>query len=666
MSDWSLSELEHFNWDEFGKSEDHMVPHPVGDLVADRLVHCDPHKKLIHAVENNVGKTKHSTGFAINTILSGKEDPSFSAMNNGNSSITNGSHSGPANIFVPALGHTEKKDISAIASEAKISGYFVTDHENDIKSNKFNSKDPVFGASLSTNDRKSLHSSLNGLSLEVTKFPLDNEQKDRQSDLVYCDWPGIDNFEDIDKMFRNWDSTFGQEHAGTADGLSWFSSSSNTIYASEIASEPGLKPSTSDLGAVYGKREQQFLNTNFLHQDILSSAEHSISDNELCADLLDIDTEDKSNFAAEEKVKGGGHKRRTLGHAHTCKRNDFNGCGTSNMMESQPSSQEKGIKRSADKMLLAADVTAPQMYTSKQFSQQKHSVDSSPSRFMQNFDLHGKMEYALPTRQLPITQATSCTEFEDDTMPCSSLNDSDDLVSCQTQEKKPNQFYRPQTMRQQENLEQVHQGQQSSIKMIVEPAHQQSAFRSKTKAWKKQIETRGGIEQEDIGFELPMVGTNSAVAQESSCITTVVSDDISCKASSFLQLQDVMHQLDVRTKQCIRESLYRLARNAHQRHSFSNTNSIIEANIDLFGIHGTEASKSLDPMDGETNTNPIDRSIAHLLFHKPSKPAARSVDDATSLGSHVTHEQLHIPIRNHVMVHSQGDQRIFSGRYDAF
>lgn len=39
-------------------------------------------------------------------------------------------------------------------------------------------------------------------------------------------------------------------------------------------------------------------------------------------------------------------------------------------------------------------------------------------------------------------------------------------------------------------------------------------------------------------------------------------------------------------------------------------------------------------MDMETNTNPIDRSIAHLLFHRPSDPSVRSVYDDTSLKSH--------------------------------
>ncbi|PQM39567.1 hypothetical protein Pyn_22052 [Prunus yedoensis var. nudiflora] len=38
-------------------------------------------------------------------------------------------------------------------------------------------------------------------------------------------------------------------------------------------------------------------------------------------------------------------------------------------------------------------------------------------------------------------------------------------------------------------------------------------------------------------------------------------------------------------------------------------------------------------MDVETDTNPIDRSIAHLLFHRPKDPSARPANDPLSLRS---------------------------------
>lgn len=38
-------------------------------------------------------------------------------------------------------------------------------------------------------------------------------------------------------------------------------------------------------------------------------------------------------------------------------------------------------------------------------------------------------------------------------------------------------------------------------------------------------------------------------------------------------------------------------------------------------------------MDMETDTNPIDRSIAHLLFHRPSDSSIEPPHDGSSLNS---------------------------------
>ncbi|CAM8899169.1 unnamed protein product [Rhodiola kirilowii] len=94
-------------------------------------------------------------------------------------------------------------------------------------------------------------------------------------------------------------------------------------------------------------------------------------------------------------------------------------------------------------------------------------------------------------------------------------------------------------------------------------------------------------------------------------------DEISLEETSFRQLQEVMEKLDLKAKLCIRDSLYRLARSAEQRHGVAtmiragradkNSNEALTAQTKHAGL-----------LDIETDTNPIDRSIAHLLFHRPS------------------------------------------------
>ncbi|KAI3907883.1 hypothetical protein MKW92_029989 [Papaver armeniacum] len=115
---------------------------------------------------------------------------------------------------------------------------------------------------------------------------------------------------------------------------------------------------------------------------------------------------------------------------------------------------------------------------------------------------------------------------------------------------------------------------------------------------------------------------------ESSCVlegsrnNSMSTDESSLEATSFRQLNYVMERLDIRTKLCIRDSLYRLARSAEQRNNFENSNNCFVDGTDRSDAQTTgDTNKSFMFMDIETDTNPIDRSIAHLLFHRPKDPA---------------------------------------------
>ncbi|XP_026391254.1 protein LNK1-like isoform X1 [Papaver somniferum] len=115
---------------------------------------------------------------------------------------------------------------------------------------------------------------------------------------------------------------------------------------------------------------------------------------------------------------------------------------------------------------------------------------------------------------------------------------------------------------------------------------------------------------------------DSSCVLEGSSNNSMSTDDSSLEATSFRQLNYVMEQLDIRTKLCIRDSLYRLARSAEQRNNFENSNNCFVDGSDRSDAQTTgDTNKSFMFMDIETDTNPIDRSIAHLLFHRPKDPA---------------------------------------------
>ncbi|RWW04621.1 hypothetical protein GW17_00032139, partial [Ensete ventricosum] len=107
-----------------------------------------------------------------------------------------------------------------------------------------------------------------------------------------------------------------------------------------------------------------------------------------------------------------------------------------------------------------------------------------------------------------------------------------------------------------------------------------------------------GRDRGNMGLELHATEMNFTVGTSSS-VPSVFSEDASVKAISFLQLQDVIGQ---KKKQ-------------------------------MFLVISRSAVYM--DMDMETETNPIDRSVAHLLFHRQTESANRFADDAISVESHM-------------------------------
>ncbi|RLN09131.1 uncharacterized protein C2845_PM11G25680 [Panicum miliaceum] len=92
--------------------------------------------------------------------------------------------------------------------------------------------------------------------------------------------------------------------------------------------------------------------------------------------------------------------------------------------------------------------------------------------------------------------------------------------------------------------------------------------------------------------------------------SAVVLEPVPVKELGFHKLQEGMNQLDLATKGRIRDALYRLANGVEQRHCVAGSS----------GGVGSSGSKRFRSGNGrtETQTNPMDHSVAHLLLKKPS------------------------------------------------
>ncbi|KAJ9558117.1 hypothetical protein OSB04_012731 [Centaurea solstitialis] len=118
------------------------------------------------------------------------------------------------------------------------------------------------------------------------------------------------------------------------------------------------------------------------------------------------------------------------------------------------------------------------------------------------------------------------------------------------------------------------------------------------------------------------------------------SDKSTLEETILHQLENVISKLDIEIRVCIRDSLFRLAQSALRRQyddGTVNTNrtSGDEASVTV-GESLASTKSSSRTADGETKTNPIDRAVAHLLFHTPpgeflhSPLSAKQTTKATS------------------------------------
>ncbi|XP_024371113.1 uncharacterized protein [Physcomitrium patens] len=226
------------------------------------------------------------------------------------------------------------------------------------------------------------------------------------------------------------------------------------------------------------------------------------------------------------------------------------------------------------------------------------------------------------------------------------------------------------TMTPQEKIEKLKLIQQMHARLAVEQQGQQFAAQGVA-----PLDTSGprkGVtpmlpcvasKEVDVGVKLSetkMPVTESDTEPSLSVGQTVVdgvSDDEggSLESAVLDQLQNTIKtHLELGTRICIRDALYRLARSAMRRQASGgratadDTAKCSQASQDADATStGLEASTNSDPsslsrvsrMDMtmvETQTNPIDRSIAHLLFHKmqpqPNSAQVSPSDDGNRAG----------------------------------
>ncbi|XP_078157177.1 dentin sialophosphoprotein-like protein isoform X2 [Carex rostrata] len=363
---------------------------------------------------------------------------------------------------------------------------------------------------LTAGDHKTTNNNGFGFGV-ITNKPLENGtasmarrslQENGENDLAYYDWPAIDNFEDVDRLFRNCDSTFGQSEAMEDGGeeLSWFATSSDAMYTSEMEALNNF--------AAYSSSCKQGPQT-------CDDAEVEDAFAPTSPNVMECEGEEIEEVAANQKLT-------------------YNGYGALDMdMTGNPHLSVQSMTQDL------AD----------QNQKQKQQVEPGSSSYLTFDSYPGKDGIESPP---------------------------------------------------------AHKGIPSAVRRKTEK------LKNEKPSFEFERGTNCNNDKSKSILDSSMVVNGSSNNNSSSAFST---NDLSVEETSFMELQDVMNQLDVKTKLCIRDSLYRLARSVQQRNDFdSSPASSSYGNVDA--QYSAINNGFAEPINPETGTNPIDRSIAELLFHQ--------------------------------------------------
>ncbi|XP_021899877.1 protein LNK1 isoform X3 [Carica papaya] len=626
MSDLCMYELEDNVWDEFGESDDHIVPHPTDEYRHQYAVQPDSRKKRRHDmidITSNADNSKY--------IIQGKEEKRFPSTIKEDTMLEKESwaHTPDSMFPVPCDGDSVK-DMKSISSEdSRMSNNGFKSGNMDSIGTEFCTDNPILGGGSTATGSDLFPYPLNHISQTESDLSFfDNGREDKESSDLFYGWPDIENFEDVDRMFRSCDSTFGLGSLSNEENLCWFPSS-HTAEDSEDA-----LTSNSKLTSISEHQEPARPNNQGSSTDD-SCKRNAIMKDKMTGDVA-LDYLSSMNMANAKSVD----KNELILIEQPKYMNQSEGKRKGRPLENGGSfNHTDNLKQKADVKNLFGDSSC-QAFSSPAFQLLKENAGPDSLNYMHMHVPYPHLNYGHSSEQMPISPIITGKSGEN-VYPSSSPNESSYASNqAQATDSIPGPVVEANATPASEKGRKAHKCQDlqvSFVRNINHPNMQKMVGFSDPVSIQKQVnlsetevDGRNEVDGDGLGMDAEL---ESSYTQGGSCVSSVL-DEISLEATSFRQLQHVMEQLDLRTKLCIRDSLYRLARSAEQRHNWMNLSGNAGDDRDVNQSPTTEEkSNCAGFMDIETDTNPIDRSIAHLLFHRPSDPSMMPVNDSLSLKS---------------------------------
>lgn len=638
-----MYELEDNPWDEFSVSDDHVVPHPgheYGDrFVAHGVKQKKPESKILSVANNEDDSLTYST--------QEEEEASLPTLVKKDTMLEKDSWSNtPDGVFPTSRDSGTVKDFITIRSEeTSMPSHCLKSGNIDSVGSEFCASDPTSDEKCSAVDNNLYSYPLSHISKTDNDLSFfDNDCEDKESsDPLYYGWPDdIGNFEDVDRMFRSCDSTFGLGSLSNEDDLCWFSSSDFTERSDDalnlgskflnseasaldsVSEHPEASQLSCDDPSVYNSNKKSIFT-----DDKISSRTSSAVDHSSLGYLTFLNGSETKSASIDDlvlKEKMSWNKRQARHN------NRFEGRRKDSDIENGSFPLNVNMKHFADTKHSSGD-SSHQVLPLPGIQQHKQIIGSNSLNYMQKHIPLIHIDYSHSSDQISTCPTQSNVKSENNGYPSPSPKESSHASNhVRSIESANGPDFEAPAITTNENEENLYHCQEPSSGRNLRPANMVGPAEFYGPVSAKKVACQSEYDIKGVGTGIP-AKLDSSNAQESSCMSSVL-DGISLEATSFRQLQQVMEQLDIRTKLCIRDSLYRLARSAEQRHNHRNGSGGKRDGADRSGALMAEEADKTGLMDMETDTNPIDRSIAHLLFHRPSDPSLMPAIDSSSLKSH--------------------------------
>ncbi|KAI4339093.1 hypothetical protein MLD38_024069 [Melastoma candidum] len=556
MFDWNDEAIANIIWGEAGDSGDHIVPYPnTGEE--------DGHKKFPNQEPLDNKPAEHKLSGAKLHFQGIRPERSAASKKNGQSSASavalwpngNGATSEVAETGVSSLNDEMFSD-SVLLSE-----YFAKDESQ----------------------------------FDGDSEPYVNLQGQELSDFGECGWENIDSFHDLDRIFSNDDPLFPSINLGNPDEI-WSSSKQNKRgpWQSFDSSSGALETSeVTQFKSKYGRSGQSIDLSYETMDDSVSLTFQQKSE------LLSIAGDDTDNREHNLEVEV---KTRPVS-SHLAAENIF----TLNEFAHKVYGQESRLK-------VQKKVQGKAKGKSSQHLNSGYSVLSNTSGFYTHH-----LSAAIPQVCLPPSHSQLNQDEGPETFNCRLMQQS---YSAGKQLDSPG---KAPAMTPREKIEKLRRRQQMQAMLAIQSQLQQYGNQVSSKAIAQnnsldKLKSGHSYEVDNLRT-LPSLDVPSSIEQDESSTLSAADDGYSIEKGVLQRLQHMISKLDVPIRISIRDSLFRLATSASQRQKTNYVNSSRLCSSDQHGAlvkkEHVNGKREVNATDPETDTNPTDRAVAHLLFHRP-------------------------------------------------